>query len=315
MNNVSPIKKLKHILLDEDRSMTAQHIDEIRLEIANKNAELSRSLKKSIKELALANKKLEKSNDEIKDLRAALSNTRNELVESKSVIHNHGELISKLNNDIFSNELFNEKLAGSQTQLIDLLGPQFGRLIRRSIQNEVDKISAKIESTKASLGPTNILNKIKSKFGYGKKVKISDIAAPEIVDVIAIDNETGLLLGRFSQQEHTDMDILAGMLDAIRSFAETAFVKKNNQLDLIEYDRYKIKLYGYGSIYYAVIITGRVIPEFKIFIENELDEFTNTIYSTLSSSYSTEDITARMTEEMQIYFRETCKKLERKLYS
>lgn len=306
---------MQYLLLKEDRGMYNHAVEQLKVDFYNRTKYLDEDIVDVSGKLAMTSKELQMALSSIKALQNDITFIKNELkVTIKSDLEKT-KIIEHLKNNFASQEVFGSKLSDSQTELVDIMGPHLGKLIRKNVETQIDKISAKIDATKASISSLNIVKQLKNKLGFGKDIDILDIAAPEIEDIVAIDKKSGLLLGRYSNDDHTDMDILAGMFDAIRSFAETAFRKNETQLDLIEYDSYKIKLHGYGTIYYAVIFTGRVTPEFKIFIENELDEFTNTIYRNLSSIYSVESITRRLTEEMQNYFKETCKKLERKLYS
>ena len=96
-----------------------------------------------------------------------------------------------------------------------------------------------------------------------------------IEGVYVIEMGSGILLGSASSNETADKDLLAGMLTAIQSFAEDAFMKGQQKVDIIEYDKLSIFTQSYPNFYIAVALNGKLTNNDKEKLSDELLSFVN----------------------------------------
>ncbi len=222
--------------------------------------------------------------------------------------------IEKLEKEIYEPERLAVHISKSKSQLLDILAPEIGKLIKNYLALEIEKIQKRISDTTDKFSYNNVKSRFKALFGLESKERIDLLGFPEIIDILMIDKDSGLLLGKFSTEEKIDTDIVAGMFNAIKSFADTAFENEGNELDLIHYNDYKIKLHVFGSIYYATIFTGRYSPEFQDILNTDINNFTDKISKELINQQNKEQITSKMSQLMNKEFTHTCTRLERRLF-
>ena len=162
----------------------------------------------------------------------------------------YNEMVSKI---------FEEKLLNSRQEIIDMLSPSIGIMIKKFISMQFASLKEGIDNqVKNTFSTKTWSNKFKSMF-YG--VKESDLILQEmdkyqIQEVYLIQRNSGLLFGSASKSVNLDKDVIAGMLTAIKSFAEDAFQQGAQDLDMIEYGTYKILMQNYKTYYIALAITG-----------------------------------------------------------
>ena len=134
------------------------------------------------------------------------------------------------------------QIKDAQDEVVEALYHVIGKLIRRYIQMEIEKLSERIDeqiNRTFSWEWWEIV--IKSWFGGPKpgEVMLRNAAAtPQIEEVYVIHQESGLLAGYYSKNSHLDQDMIAGMLTAIKSFVSDAFDQGEQDLQMIEYDNY-----------------------------------------------------------------------------
>jgi len=228
------------------------------------------------------------------------------------------ERIDQLENQVNDPENFVANLEASKDQVVDLLGPVIGKMIRKFLASEIEKLNARItEASQTISSKTFWKNTFLSMVGLKKKSEEKiQLDFPTIKEILLIDKSSGLILGKYSKEEMADADMVAGMFTAIKSFAETTFTGEENQeLGLIDYDDFKIKLQAYGTFYYATIFSGRFDVEFKSFITEALDTFTEEHYMpTANNKALNGEMQEAVNKKMKIYFDDTCKRLEEKLF-
>ena len=182
------------------------------------------------------------------------------------------------------NELVEEKIEASKEEIIQLLYPVMGQLITKFIsyqfQQLQERIEEKINNTKRSLSPKQIWNNLRAKFGGVSQAQLAimSVSEAQVDEVYLIQKGSGLLLGSYSRGASTDQDIIAGMLTAIKGFVEDAFGKANQEVEMIEWQNYKIVIQGTPQYYLAVALSGTVSVSFKeklaekllVFAEKEL---------------------------------------------
>ncbi len=224
------------------------------------------------------------------------------------------ESITAIEERVANSEGFLTNMDNSKEHIIDLLGPMIGKIVRKGLSDEITKLNKRVEAAANKLTDVDAWKqKAIGMFKKKPELKLENLLQPEVIDILAIDKDSGLLLGKYSKSDHADSDIIAGMFNAIKSFAETAFNNMDGELALIDYDKYKIKLQIYGSLYYAIIFEGRYTEEFEAFIEGDIEDFTSTHYLKLLNSYGREDLASHLSPAMQKHFTLSCERLERKL--
>ena len=90
---------------------------------------------------------------------------------------------------------------------------------------------------------------------------------------MVIEKGSGITISEYSKTQSIDEDTVAGMLTAIKSFAEDAFEKNNQELQYIEYNSFHIHLQNFSAYYIAVIISGPFNVIFKSKLEDKLLDF------------------------------------------
>ena len=129
-------------------------------------------------------------------------------------------------------------------------------MMKKYIQIEIEKINKKLQSGTKNLTSAEYWKSMI----FGKK---SVIDKPELQEVMLINRDSGLLIARYSKNEISDPDIIAGMFTAIKSFMNTALDAADSEIGLIDYGEFKILLHDYGSYYFSVVFTGFNDPVFK----------------------------------------------------
>lgn len=222
-----------------------------------------------------------------------LKEDRGEVDVIKQTLNTHAELKKKIDpifdekiQDLKSNfsaefgtlvnEAIEEKLEESKEQILNLIYPVLGQMIRKFVgyqfQQLKDSIDERVQSTFSSKG---ILGQIKSRlFGIkSSDIVLSDLDIPVIEEIYVIERDSGLLIGSYSLNETMDRDMIAGMLTAIKSFVEDAFQHEKQELDLIQYGNYKIWIQNFYQYYIAVAITGSLSAKEKDDLNEHLLEF------------------------------------------
>ncbi|WP_395076290.1 cell envelope biogenesis protein OmpA [Flavobacterium sp.] len=173
-------------------------------------------------------------------------------------------------------EALDFQIKNSQDKVVDALFPIIGKMIKKYIQQEMkilsDNINNQVQSTFSVSG---IKSKAKSMFkGESKKKRIFDeLSNSKIEQIFIVEKGSGALLSSTSNDDSIDDDMVAGMLTAIKSFVEDAFAKKNQSLELIQYELYNIYIQNFNTYYIAVVISGVFDATFKNNLENKLFDF------------------------------------------
>jgi len=101
----------------------------------------------------------------------------------------------------------------------------------------------------------------------------TEIKNPIIEQIMVIEKGSGLVISEYTKTQNIDQDMVGGMLTAIKSFAEDAFEKGNQELQYIEYNSFHIHLQNFSSYYIAVVISGPFNVIFKDKLEDKLLDF------------------------------------------
>ena len=140
--------------------------------------------------------------------------------------------------------------------MVDALYPVIGSTISKYMAEVVDSINQKVDS---ALSPKGIRRKIRAKIqGVSEAELILKESFPYSVRAIfLIHKDSGLVIRELQPDtsEPLESDLLAGMLTAIRSFANDC-IAANSELGEIDYDSFQILLETAGYCYLAVVVNG-----------------------------------------------------------
>lgn len=159
------------------------------------------------------------------------------------------------------NQLIEQKIKDSQEDIVNIIYPMLGKMIKKYVTLQIQSFKdAADERIKNTFTVSTVIQKMKASF-FG--VKESDVILSTLIDyqieeVYLIQKNSGLLLGTASRGTTIDRDVIAGMLTAIKAFVEDAFKREQEDLELIQYQTYKIILQSFPSSYLAVAINGSI---------------------------------------------------------
>ena len=194
-------------------------------------------------------------------------------------------------------EIVSKKLSESQDEIVNMIFPKLNTIIKKFITAQFqilkEGIDTQIKTVQNRFSPKQLFNRF---FGPSdSEIVLSQLDFPEVHEVYLVQRESGLLLGSYAKEKNTDQDVIAGMLTAIKSFAEDAFNRGKEDLEMIQYENYKIFLHNLPSYYFAVAMTGSISTSEKENLSNKLITFakenvpfdTTNVNSTLTDRIST----------------------------
>lgn len=177
-------------------------------------------------------------------------------------------------------ESIKKQIKESQDEVVEVLYPIIGRMIKKYITNEIqmlsDKIDAQMEMAFSWEGW-----KIRIRAWISgtpqKDLMLSKLIEPKIDEIHVIEKNSGLLLGSYSKKPNLDRDMVAGMLTAIKAFVEDAFEGDAQELESIDYQNHKIIIKSFKSFFVAVVCTGSINASFKNKMDDELLNFSQKV--------------------------------------
>lgn len=223
---------------------------------------------------------------------------RNELDQFRSEILRR---LDSIEQKIVEKNNFGSHLVKSKDHVVDIVSPNLGLIIRKSVAAQIEKLNNRFSSPSFS---------IKSLFSRKNSLEYEH---PEIVQIFIIDKNSGLLIGQYERRTLAEVDMMAGMLTAIKSFAETALSKNTSEVNLIEYGDYSIRITNYGTFYLSVIFEGFNNPIFDEFLSDEIDNFCKHHIEQLSLTSNQERSKLENESIINPYFDKTCQNLQEKL--
>ncbi len=247
MEKSAAFNQLRKILLEQDR--------EERDELAQKLSDLDEQLNKK--------EKLEVKLDPI--LKEQEIHLRN------NFSHLFGPQIT---------ESISKQIKDSQDEVVEALYPIIGRMIKKYITNEIEKLSEKVDQQmELAFSWEGWKVRIKAWFSGTpqKEIMISKLIEPKIEEIFVIERDSGILMGSFSRNESVDQDMVAGMLTAIKAFVEDAFTSEKQQLESIDYENYKIVLKSFKSFFLAVVTSGGMSMAFRDKLDDQLIDFADKV--------------------------------------
>jgi len=168
-----------------------------------------------------------------------------------------------------------EEIRNSQDDVVDALFPIIGKMIKKYIQSEFQKLKENINNqVNKKFSIKGFKRNIKSKFTGVNQTDLilSDSRDYQVEQIFMIEKNSGILKACFSRGEkgYVDKEMVSGMLTAIKSFIEDAFQKSNQALELIEYDLYKIHIINFKLFYFATVVSGVLDTKSKDNLEDKL---------------------------------------------
>ncbi len=156
--------------------------------------------------------------------------------------------------------------------MVDALYPVIGSTISKYMVEVVQEINSKVEST---LSPTGIKRKIRARIQGVSEAELifQESVGYHVQAIFLIDKDSGLVIQEIQQpgEKQLDSDMIAGMLTAIRSFANDC-ITSGSELDSIDYGDWQIPLEAAGYCYLAVVIQGEPDKQFRSKIRQVLGE-------------------------------------------
>lgn len=151
-------------------------------------------------------------------------------------------------------KIIDARLKSSQEELISIIYPKLGKLIRKYIANEFRLLRERIDKQLKR----NPLAFWRRNRGSSADQVLAAISAGAIQEVYVVSRESGLLLGSASSSETADKDMIAGMLTAIKAFAEDAFHRTDEELQSIQYGSYQLLIHNFYNYYIALAVSGNL---------------------------------------------------------
>ncbi len=172
--------------------------------------------------------------------------------------------------------IVDDRIKNSQQEMVDVIYPVLGNLIKKYIDHQFqllrEGIDAQIHAAKQRL---NFWHRLKNRFNG---VSPADIlladARPFIThQVFLIEKNSGIVLAQASREEMIDAESVAGMMTAIKSFAEDAFKRGEEMLDFIQYQQSKILIQNYLSYNLALVGEGPLTTKDRAELVERLELF------------------------------------------
>lgn len=203
------------------------------------------------------------------------------------------------------NQRIEVKLEASKEQLLNVIYPVLGQMIRKFVTYQFqllkDSIDAQLNQVFSSRG---LLGQLRSRlFGIkSSDMVLRDLDKPMIQEVYVIQRDSGLLLGSYSREQTIDKDMVAGMLTAIKSFVEDAFQREKEELERIEYGTYVILIQNFFSYYIAVALTGSLSSQERVHIVEHLAAFASEHMGDQNMEQVTDTLNQSISSALEAHF-------------
>lgn len=156
-----------------------------------------------------------------------------------------------------------QEIKNHKDEVVDALYPVLGKMVKKYVAQEINLLSEKIDNQLSFIKRWK--RRLRSWFTGVKEEELilRNLSAAKIEQVLLIERDTGILKVSYSKTSSIDEEMISGMLTAIKSFVEDAYYKKNQNLELIEYESYNIHLQSFVTHYVAVVISGNYVLQSK----------------------------------------------------
>lgn len=217
---------------------------------------------------------------------ALLNDDRKAIAEIQHILSNSQELASRIDPIIEGHlqvleqnfpeayirvvqKIVDQRMQQKQDELINIIYPRLGLMIRKYISNEFRLLRERIDN-QIKRSPLSFLARNRKK---STDEIIVDLRPFCVEEVYVISHESGLLLGSASASETADKDMIAGMLTAIKSFVVDAFKRTDEELRGIQYGNYEIMVHNFFNYYIALAIAGTISEEERDRLAAKMLEF------------------------------------------
>lgn len=236
---------------------------------------------------------------------------RNLILESdrENYAEQNERILAKLNElerELNDPEKFAAVIQQSKAEIIDVLGPVLGKMMKKFIASEITRIKENIEKQSKAIFSFQFLKQtIKNKMAGVSKgdAAIDQAMGGSLLQIFVIDKNSGLLIGEYSPQNILEPDLVAGMLSAIKSFVESAFGQENSELESLEYSSYKILLYNFNRFYFACVMEGFIDAELRAQLQDDFLDLTDHQLGTISLKNIDNTLKQRVELELDKKFR------------
>lgn len=198
-----------------------------------------------------------------------------------------------------------KQIKDSQDEVVEVLYPIIGRMIKKYITQEIQTLSDKIdEQMELAFSWEGWKIRIRAWFSgsKGNEVMLSQLIQPKIEEIHVIEKNSGMLLGSYVKTEGMDSDMVAGMLTAIKSFSEDAFSKDGEELESIDYQNHKLIIKSFHSFFIVVVCKGVLKNEFKQKLDEQLLDFSEKVLTRAKQNSENEDTQDLIEEGLAIHF-------------
>jgi hypothetical protein len=159
------------------------------------------------------------------------------------------------------NRIVEQKLKASQDEILGVIYPVMGKMINKYIQLQFQQLKDAIDAQVQQLSSTEGIKLwLRSKV-FGVKTAhliLANADQPVIEEIFVIQRDSGLMLGSAALYPSVNRDVVSGMLTAIKGFVEDAFLRDNEDLEMIQYGTYKILIENFPHHYFAIAMSGSV---------------------------------------------------------
>lgn len=221
---------------------------------------------------------LKDDREELVELRKALEEKEAALKDSVApMVEEHIKYLKKNYPEEFRaavDKQIEAKIRDSQEELIAVIYPALGAMVKKYVAHQMALMREGIDEKINKKGPIGWFKR-KVLGIKGSEWIMAEEGAPVVEGIYVIEKNSGILISSASGAETMDEDLMAGMLTAIRSFAEDAFMKGAQKVDTIEYDRLSIFVQSYPTFYIAVSLNGKMTQSDKSKLSDNLLEFVN----------------------------------------
>ena len=201
-----------------------------------------------------------------------------------------------------------KQIRESRSEVIDALYPIMGTLVKKYIVAELTAMSEKIDQ---QLDQAFSWDMWKRRFrawvtgeSLGKEIIVQSMR-PVVEEVFVIEQHSSILLGSYSRQNIMDRDMIAGMLTAIRGFVKDAFTKEQQNLEMVEYETYKILIRNFQNFYVAITVSGVVTAAFKQQLDDRILDFVKKVMNPTQYETTYRGKSDYLSEPLRHYFTQT----------
>lgn len=155
-----------------------------------------------------------------------------------------------------------QQIKSAKEDIVDALYPVIGQSIRKAVAEAMKNLARTVnEKLDSALSFRLFRKRIEARLkGVSpEEAVLKEVLPFRIEEIFYIHKQSGILLAHSSAQKHEESakDVISGMLTAIKNFAQDALGGEYAQdLNLIEYDDFRIYLENGRYAFLAVVISG-----------------------------------------------------------